>query len=49
MLILCLTLFASSHAFDRDRKLVERYSEHVPGEHLEREKFGRWTGLNIKH
>ncbi|CAF0783802.1 unnamed protein product [Rotaria sordida] len=32
-----------------DRKVVERYSEKLEDKRLDYEKFGRWTGLNIKH
>ncbi|CAF1643837.1 unnamed protein product [Adineta ricciae] len=35
--------------FIPDRKVVERYSEKVEDKQLELEKFGRWTGLNVKH
>ncbi|CAF3824021.1 unnamed protein product [Rotaria sp. Silwood1] len=36
--------------FIPDRKVVERYSEILEDKkQLEYEKFGRWTGLNVKH
>ncbi|UJR30991.1 hypothetical protein I4U23_018502 [Adineta vaga] len=35
--------------FIPDRKIVERYSEKVQDKQIEYEKFGRWTGLNVKH